>query len=138
MKKAWTVAASAAVAALIVAGTATSKEKDEEPKELKRYAATGETELCLRTTKIRSSQVLDNQHILFKMNNGDTYLNKLPRKCSQLGFNRAFSYKNNTSELCNTEIIRVLNTSAAGGPTTLATCGIGKFERLEKIAKAEK
>lgn len=40
-------------------------------------------------------------------------------------------------ELCNIEIICVVNSSVVGGFVILMMCGIGKFEWLEKVVKVE-
>ncbi|WP_254305787.1 hypothetical protein [Sphingopyxis sp. BSNA05] len=73
----------------------------------------GEPENCIMRSSIRSTDVIDDQTIDFKMRNGDIYRNNLPNKCSGLGFEEAFSYKTSTNRLCNVDIIHVL--SQTGG-----------------------
>lgn len=96
----------------------------------------GEPESCITRSSIRSTDVIDDQTIDFKMNNGDIYRNVLPNKCSGLGFEEAFSYKTSTNQLCSVDIIHVL-TQTGGQIDTRGACGLGKFQKIEKIPKAE-
>ena len=98
-------------------------------------AATG-TDMGSKRSSIRSTDVIDDETIDFRMNNGDIYRNHLPSKCSGLGFERAFSYKTSTNQLCNVDIIRVLD-QTAGRLDTRGACGLGKFQQIEKIPKAD-
>ncbi|MEH6829069.1 MAG: hypothetical protein V7665_13240, partial [Parasphingorhabdus sp.] len=83
---------------------------------------------------IRSTDVIDDQTIDFKMVNGDIYRNNLPNKCGGLGFEEAFSYKTSTNQLCNVDIIHVL-AQTGGQLDTRGVCGLGKFQQIEKIRK---
>ena len=95
----------------------------------------GEPKSCIMRSSIRSTDVIDDETIDFRMNNGDIYRNHLPSKCSGLGFERAFSYKTSTNQLCNVDIIRVLD-QTAGRLDTRGACGLGKFQQIEKIPRA--
>lgn len=92
----------------------------------------GEPESCILRSNIRSTDVIDDQTIDFVMRNGDIYRNNLPHSCSGLGFEEAFSYKTSTNQLCNVDIIHVLD-QTAGRIETRAACGLGKFQQIEKI-----
>ena len=94
----------------------------------------GEPKSCITRSSIRSTDVIDDQTIDFRMRNGDIYRNHLPSKCPGLGFEEAFSYKTSTNQLCNVDIIRVLD-DTAGRLDTRAACGLGKFQQIEKIPK---
>ncbi len=94
----------------------------------------GEPESCIRRSSIRSTDVIDDQTIDFRMNNGDIYRNTLPNKCSGLAFEEAFSYKTSTNQLCSVDIIHVLD-QTAGRLDTRGACGLGKFQPIEKIRK---
>ena len=96
--------------------------------------AIGEPKSCVMRSHIRSTDVIDDQTIDFKMINGDIYRNNLPSRCSGLGFEEAFSYKTSTNRLCNVDIIRVL-TQTGGRLDTRGACGLGKFQKIEKIRK---
>ena len=96
----------------------------------------GEPINCIQLTRIRSSDVIDNRTIDFKMRGSKIYRNTLPRKCSRLGFEEAFSYRTSLNKLCNVDIIRVLDRTGPGIRETTA-CGLGKFQEIKKV-KAKK
>lgn len=100
--------------------------------ELDEYSKTGESENCVHIRNIRSTRVLDDRHILFFMTGGKTYVNKLPNRCSRLGFERSFSYSVSGSQLCNVDIITVIDDGTRG-----ISCGLGMFEELEKKEKED-
>jgi hypothetical protein len=95
----------------------------------------GEPKSCVMRSNIRSTKVINDRTIDFKMRNGDIYRNELPNRCSRLGFEEAFSYRTSTNRLCNVDIIRVLDTTG-GGLRTHGACGLGKFQQITKTRKA--
>ncbi len=94
----------------------------------------GEPKSCIIRSQIRSTDVIDDRTIDFKMRNGDIYRNTLPNKCSGLRFEEAFSYRTSTNRLCNVDIIRVLD-STAGRIETRGACGLGKFQEITKTKR---
>ena len=98
--------------------------------------AIGEPKSCINRWSIRSTDVIDDQTIDFKMNNGDIYRNNLPNKCSGLAFEEAFSYKTSSNQLCSVDIINILSQSG-GQLDSRGACGLGKFQQIEKIPVAE-
>lgn len=94
----------------------------------------GEPKSCVRRSQIRSTDVIDNSTIDFKMRGGKIYRNKLPNKCSGLKFEEAFSYRTSTDNLCNVDIIRVLD-QTAGRIDVRNACGLGKFQEIEKTRR---
>jgi len=118
------------VAGVAYAGEKQSKDDDYTIEEV------GEAKTCISRSRIRSTDVVDDQTIDFKMTNGDIYRNKLPNKCGGLAFEEAFSYRTSTNQLCNVDIIRVLNTTA-GQIDQGTACGLGKFQKIKKT-KLEK
>ena len=103
-------------------------QQDTLPKELAKYDVTGETRRCVKTVNISRSDPLDDRHILFKLRNGDLYLNRLGKGCGGLRFNKTYSFDNRLSQLCQNELISVVDTFTSG---TLGSCGLGTFEKLE-------
>ena len=95
--------------------------------------AVGEPVRCVSLTQIRSTTVVDNSTIDFKMAGGKTYRNSLPHSCPGLKFEDRFSYRTSTSQLCNVDIIRVLN-DYGGRLSEGVGCGLGKFQPVEKIS----
>ncbi|AKH42692.1 hypothetical protein FHS61_000462 [Altererythrobacter atlanticus] len=92
----------------------------------------GEPVNCIQTNRIRNTNVHDNQTIDFEMSGGKLYRNTLPRSCPSLGFEKRFSYKTSTGQLCSTDIIYVLDTNGQQG----AGCGLGQFVPVE-LAETE-
>lgn len=80
---------------------------------------------CVQINRIRSTSIVDDQTVDFRMSNGTIYRNTLPNSCPGLNAADAFSYRTSQSQLCNVDIIRVLNTG--GGPRFGASCGLGQF-----------
>lgn len=85
--------------------------------------AEGEARLCISLHAIRNTRVLDGQTILFEMAGKKALVNRLPRKCPGLAFEKRFAYKTSLSQLCSNDIITVITDIGRG-----ASCGLGKFE----------
>jgi len=88
---------------------------------------------CVPLNSIRETRVVDDKTIDFVMLGGKWYRNRLAYSCPQLGFERAFSYKTSTSQLCSVDIITVLQ--QGGGLQRGASCGLGKFTPIEPVGK---
>lgn len=115
-----------------LAGTA--KNDDKLAKALKNYQKTGKTKLCVSLTRIDTSRVMDDYTILFLMKGKKAYVNRLPNRCSRLGYEKSFSYSLSTNQLCNVDLITVFDSSSnISGPT----CGLGKFEEYVKKPKED-
>jgi len=103
--------------------------EDRLAKALKKYEITDNVENCISVSRIHSSNVIDDNNILFIMKGGKAYLNKLPHRCPGLGFQDAFGYKVHNNQLCKVDIITVF--SSAGGIQG-PSCGLGKFLEYKK------
>lgn len=88
---------------------------------------------CVNVRSIQSTSILDNSTIDFKMLGGKTYRNSLPYSCPSLKFEDRFSYRTSTSQLCDVDIIRVLN-NYGGSLQEGVGCGLGKFQQVEKVS----
>jgi len=88
---------------------------------------------CVQITSIRSTSVRDDRTIDFIMNGNKVYRNTLPNSCPSLGFEKRFLYKTSLSQLCSVDIITVLY--EAGGLQRGPSCGLGKFQPMQKMAK---
>ena len=82
---------------------------------------------CIPLQRIQNTRVLDDQTILFELSGNETLVNRLPHRCPQLGFEKAFGYKTSISQLCSQDIIWVV-THMGAGLDRGASCGLGKFE----------
>ncbi|QOT72780.1 hypothetical protein H5V43_06620 [Sphingobium fuliginis] len=88
---------------------------------------------CVQLNAIRSTEVRDDRTIDFIMNGNKVYRNILPMSCPSLGFERRFLYKTSLSQLCSVDIITVLYQT--GGLQRGPSCGLGKFQPMQKMAK---
>ena len=101
------------------------------------WRVTGEPETGLRLTAIRTSRVLDAQHILFEVSPGrQTYINRMDYRCGGLTINRSFAYDTRINRLTNLDIIDVLQ-PIGGGLQRLGSCGLGKFYPVERIEETD-
>ena len=117
----------AAATALLAGCAPMSRHSGERAAAIAAAQPVGDPVSCVSTPAIAATRVLDDQTIEFRMRNGDVYLNRLPSRCSGLGFNEGFSYRSSVSRLCSVDLINVLDRgSGMAGPT----CGLGQFQRI--------
>lgn len=95
--------------------------------------AVGEPRNCVSLNQIRSTKVIDNSTIDFKMAGGKTYRNSLPYSCPGLKFEDRFTFRTSQSQLCNVDIVRVLHNYGEQLHEGVG-CGLGKFQPVEKIS----
>jgi len=95
--------------------------------------ATGAPRNCISIVGISESRVQDDWTIDFRTGVRDWYRVTLPQRCYSLGTYRAFKYETSLSQLCNTDIITVMEFGGPGGGPR-GSCGIGMFQPVE-IAK---
>ena len=81
---------------------------------------------CLKLSSIRQSEIINNRHILFHLPGGKTYVNVLPRACPGLTRQTAFMYRTSLNELCDLDMITVLD-DIGFGLTPGVSCGLGRF-----------
>lgn len=86
---------------------------------------------CLSLIRIRDSDVLDNQHIVFHTIGGKSFVNKLPRRCPGLSRNTPYMYRTSLNQLCDLDIITVLGVFGFG-LTPQASCGLGLFHPIDQ------
>lgn len=83
-------------------------------------ASTGRA--CLNTLQIKKQSILTDQDIQFEMNNGDVWVNHLPKRCSGLKSQGGFAWNVHNATVCSSqEIIHVLNEGTS--------CAIGDFAK---------
>lgn len=94
-------------------------------------AADKEPIRCVKIDRIDNVDVIDNQNVVFQIGINDYYLNTLPYTCNGLRLNEAIMYRTSTNELCDIDVITVLDKVGPGfqaGPS----CGLGKFKPITK------
>ena len=79
-------------------------------------------EICVQTSRIDYTVVLDGQTIVFYMMGKKVFVNKLPHHCPGLSFHKAFSYRISLGQLCRQDVIRVFEQHFLG-----AACMLGPF-----------
>jgi len=120
-----------ALAAGSVAGDENKDAKDEMTKldkAMVKYDRTGDTKSCLSPSRIRTTRVIDDEHIIFEMRGKKVFLNTLPRRCPRLGYNKSIRYTVRAGSICKNDIFEVFDSSGLIG----TSCSFGQFEQLEK------
>jgi hypothetical protein len=117
------------LAAILLAGmiplTAYSQEEPQEE------VLDDKFEKCINIRQIRSTSVMDDQNIIFYMNQQKAFLNTLPRRCNGLGREKRFSYNASSSRLCDIDLIRVLRGGSRGLQEGIS-CRLGMFQPMTK------
>jgi hypothetical protein len=87
---------------------------------------------CISTSRIRRTEIPNDQTIVFHMSGGVIYINRLPRRCPGLKIAGAFSYRTVAGRLCRVDIITVQR--GFGGPSAMRgpSCGLGVFQPTTK------
>ena len=85
-----------------------------------------EPERCLRVNRIRRTEIIDDQTIAFYQRGGGVFVNSLPRSCPQLKRSDRFMYEVRSGELCEIDVITVLN-RFGGSFSRGFTCRLGMF-----------
>jgi hypothetical protein len=118
----------------LTSGAALAGEAKTEQVPLVGYTRTGEMSNCIYARRLDQVKILNSTQILFEMHGGDFYLNE-PTSCPSLRKRYALKYDSTIGQICTTTIVTLLDTGS--GIHYQGTCGLGKFEKVEKIV-AEK
>lgn len=94
--------------------------------------SSGESRRCLTLTRIDRTEIIDDQTIVFYLRGNDIFVNELDRPCDRLEREGRFSYRTSTGQLCSTDRISVLESSAFGGLREGFTCGLGRFRPADE------
>ncbi|TXS91942.1 hypothetical protein FV139_14545 [Parahaliea maris] len=116
------------VVALALSGCAsTGQEAGDDAAEQDPLAALlDDAEDCVPLQRIDRTEVIDEQTVLFFMRGSEVYANRLPNRCPGLRRNKTIMYKTSLSQLCNLDVITVLD-QMGGGLQRGASCGLGDF-----------
>ncbi len=82
---------------------------------------------CVSISSLGDSEVRDDWTIDFHSGGKQWYRVTLPQRCNGLGTYRSFKYETSLSELCNTDIITVMEYGGPGGGPR-GSCGMGMFQ----------
>jgi len=96
--------------------------------------AIGPAQSCLSLAQISSTRIRDDYTIDFMGAGDKVWRSTLPNRCSGLKSADAFSYETSLTQLCGTDIIRVLE-RMGGTPQPGAACGLGPFVPVKLSGK---
>jgi hypothetical protein len=91
---------------------------------------------CVSLSRVERTEIVDDNTILFYMRGNQIYRNVLPHRCPGLGREQTFMYRVSTTQLCNVDVITVLDRIGAGFMAG-ASCGLGKFQPISEAAVEE-
>lgn len=91
---------------------------------------TGPDETCIPIHQFDQTMVRDGRTIDFLTTGRRGWRNVLPDNCPGLATERRFSFNTSLSQLCSTDIIRVLE-EYGGTLNSGASCGLGRFTPIE-------
>ena len=86
-------------------------------------ACLGNPEMCIDTSRIKETVILDDRTVLFVMSGGRLFINRLPFQCTGLGIADGFAYTTSISKICKQDIITALWPDIVSG----SRCGLGGF-----------
>jgi hypothetical protein len=89
------------------------------------YAA---EERCLQTRSIRGTQILDDQHVVFRMPGESLYLVRFKHRCLRLTKHSTLVYETHSSRLCRLDAIRASDSTGWVGPP----CSIPGFVEITR------
>lgn len=58
---------------------------------------------CINPTRIKEQKILSDQEIQFTLNDGEVWLNQLPRNCPGLKFQGGFSWEVHGMQVCSNQ-----------------------------------
>lgn len=94
----------------------------------------GEMERCIQVRSIRSSDVLDDRHVVFELSSNRYYLVQFQHQCHQLRRNVTIAYEPRGSQLCRLDSLHAVNGMRPG--TLGPPCSIPGFHPVtaEQVA----
>ena len=114
------------LAGLLAIGSGTAAEQDDDTIAVEELP---DAVRCVPLRSIRNTDIVDDRNILFYMRDGRIYLNRLTHRCPGLRVADSFMYRTSLSQLCNVDIITVLN-NLGFGFLPGASCGLGMFRPI--------
>ena len=87
---------------------------------------------CISTNRIRETDVVDNQTIVFRMRGGEYFTNLLERECPGLGRQKRFMHETSGGRLCDIDTITVLE-QCTGRIAPGFTCRLGQFHPITEL-----
>jgi hypothetical protein len=109
-------------AVVLIAYTLTAIAQDDEP-----LSFSDGSRHCITLSQVRSTQIVDEQHLVFRMKAGrKIFINTLRRRCPGLRKNDVLMFRLFSEQVCNIDIVTVLDDIGFGfSPGT--SCSLGLF-----------
>lgn len=85
---------------------------------------------CVDLKRIDRTEVVGDRTILFYLKNDAVYQNRLPHPCPGLKNDRPFMYRVMVNQLCDTDVVTVLERWGFGFTPT-ASCLLGPFDAID-------
>ena len=86
---------------------------------------------CVPLAQIDGITIIDDKNIVFRTPGNKQFLNRLPHSCPNLDKRKAIMYKTPLNQLCNMDIITVLD-PVGGGFISMGACGLGDFQPISE------
>ena len=86
-------------------------------------AQVSQADSCINPTRIKEQKILSDQEIQFTLNNGEVWVNRLPRACPSLKFQGGFTWQVRGTQVCSNE--ETIYVKDDGTP-----CQLGAFTRV--------
>ena len=92
----------------------------------------GEQTRCLRSSLIRSVEVIDDKHVSFRTGKNEYYLVQFKHRCPGLRRGKPVMYEANAGKLCRLDGLRALQETGLGGYRPGMRCAIPEFRAVTK------
>ena len=110
---------------IVSAVLTTSQSAGQAPATAEELTLDRESVRCISAGAIRETDVIDDQTIVFRLRNGDYYLNILNSACWSLEREGRFSFSTPSGRLCSSDMINVIQPFT--GSANAAGCGLRRF-----------
>jgi hypothetical protein len=87
---------------------------------------------CLQLRRIDHTDNVGDRNILFYMRDGTIYQNELPQTCPGLARDRPIMYRVVMNQLCDSDVITVLEPIGFGGFMPTSSCALGEFRQIDE------
>lgn len=115
---------SAVLSTGVVFAQGAGQEKDVTPDDL---ALDRESVRCISSGAIRATDAIDDNTIVFRMRNGDYFMNVLISGCDSLERRNRFSYSTPSGRLCSGNMISVIRGASPASASSAVGCGLQRF-----------
>ena len=91
-----------------------------------------DTPRCINTHRIRDSEVIDEQHVAFRVSRDEYYLVQFKRRCPGLRRGNPLYFETRMNRLCEHDVIRGSYSSGVASFEPGMPCAIPEFQKVTK------